>query len=352
MQSSFPTMTNRPMAYLSNLDGIRAVAVLLVVVSHLLLQITVGQEPAGYSFRAMGRVGVAIFFVHTTFVLMASLERHGPAAIPFYVRRIFRIYPLSVVIVLLFALLQISAGIPIDMEKFLSNLFLVQNITDRTSLPMPLWSLPYEIQMYLVLPALYQMTKARRPLMWTGMFCVCSVLIVLPLPPTTLAWKVMRYVPCFLPGVLAFVLRRQVQGRTSPMVLFGLIVGGGVVGIPMLVAAGVPELPLMWALCISIGLALSACRQLEDGYFTRGSKLIAKYSYGIYLTHVLALGAIDGLMPGPVIVQWVAMLILLPGLAFVCYHGLEKHGIALGVRLSARLTESARECRQNQPERP
>lgn len=335
-------------AYLSNLDGIRALAVFLVVVSHLVLQITVGQEPAGYSIRAMGRVGVAIFFVHTSFVLMASLERHGPAAIPFYVRRIFRIYPLSVVIVLLFALLQAPTVINFDTEKFLSNLFLVQNITDRASLPMPLWSLPYEMQMYLVLPALYQITKARRPLMWTGMLYMCSVLVVLQLAPASLAWKVIRYVPCFLPGVLAFVLHRRRQGRISPLALFGLIVGGGVVGIPMLVAAGVPELPLMWTLCIGLGLALSACRQLEDGYFTQSSKLVAKYSYGIYLTHVLALGAIDGLMPGPVFVQWTAMLMLLPGLAYICYHGIEKHGIALGARLSARLVESRGECRPNQ----
>jgi peptidoglycan/LPS O-acetylase OafA/YrhL len=336
------------MASLSNLDGIRALAVLMVVVCHLLLQLTDGKEPVLYSFRAMGHAGVAIFFVHTTFVLMASLERHGSAAIPFYVRRIFRIYPLSIVIVLFFALLQVSAHVPVDKEKFLSNLFLVQNITDDGSLPMPLWTLPFELQMYLVLPALYHMTRSRRPLMWTGVLYVCSMLVVFALPPTSLAWKVLRYVPCFIPGVLAFILCSRMQGRTSPMVIFGVVVGGGVVGIPMLAAAGVPELVLMWALCICIGWALPACRQLKDGYFSQGSKLIAKYSYGIYLTHVIALGAIDGLMPGPAIVQWAAMLILLPGLAYVCYHGIEKHGIALGTRLSTRLAESATERRQNQ----
>jgi hypothetical protein len=75
-----------PIAYSANLDGIRTIAVLLVVVSHLVLQLTNGGEPAFYSVRTMGRVGVAIFFVHTTLVLMASLARHGPAAIPFHVR--------------------------------------------------------------------------------------------------------------------------------------------------------------------------------------------------------------------------------------------------------------------------
>jgi hypothetical protein len=29
------------------------------------------------------------------------------------------------------------------------------------------------------------------------------------------------------------------------------------------------------------------------------------------------------------------MLILLPGLVYICYHGIEKHRIALGARLAA-----------------
>jgi peptidoglycan/LPS O-acetylase OafA/YrhL len=160
--------------------------------------------------------------------------------------------------------------------------------------------------------------------------------MALTLPPTSLALKLMLYVPCFLPGVLAFVLSRQVQTRTNPLLLFGLIVVVGMLGIPMLVAAGLPEMPLLWGLCVAIGLTIPTCRPLENERLARGAKLIAKYSYGVYITHVLALGAIDGLMPGPVIVQWAAMLILLPGLAYICYHGIEKHGIALGTRLAAR----------------
>jgi peptidoglycan/LPS O-acetylase OafA/YrhL len=328
------------MAYLSTLDGIRAIAVSLVVVSHLLLQLTAGMEPAAYSFRTMGRVGVAVFFVHTTLVLMASLERHGPAAIPFYVRRIFRIYPLSVAVVLFFALLQLAVKAPIDTRKLLSNLLLLQNLTGHASFPRPLWSLPYEVQMYLVLPALYQITKTRHAVMWAGLLCVWSVLMALALPPNSLALKLILYVPCFLPGVLAFMLSRQVQAKRSPLLLFGLIMVAGVLGIPMLVAAGQSEMPLLWGLCIAVGLTIPTCRQLENARLARGAKLIAKYSYGIYITHVLSLGAIDGLVPGPLIFQWAAMLILLPGLAYICYHGIEKHGIALGARLAARCAEN------------
>ncbi|MBW8900623.1 MAG: acyltransferase [Massilia sp.] len=325
------------MRYLSILDAVRAVAVLLVVVSHLLLQLTNGVEPSFYSFRTMGRVGVGIFFVHTTLVLLASLARHGPAPIPFYLRRAFRIYPLSVVIVLFFALLQALAHVPIDTGKLLSNLFLVQNITGHASFPRPLWSLPYEVQMYLVLPALYQLTRARRPLMWAGLLWVASTLMALTLPTASLALKLMLYVPCFLPGLLAFILSKKAQSGASPTLLFGLIAIVGVLGVPMLAAAGLPEMPLLWGLCLMLGLLIPASRELKNPLVVRGSGVIAKYSYGVYITHVLALGALDGLVPGPAIIQWAAMLILLPGLAYICYHGIEKHGVALGARIAQRV---------------
>lgn len=329
------------MTYLSTLDGIRAIAVSLVVLSHIILPLTAGKDLPAYNFHAMGHVGVAIFFVHTTLVLMASLERHGSATIPFYVRRLFRIYPLSVAIVLFIALMQLLLDLPINTGKFLSSLFLVQNITGYDSVVQPLWSLPYEVQMYVALPALYLVTRSRRPAMWIGMLCAASVCLMLSLNATSMAFKLLRYVPCFLPGVLAFVLTRRIKQSTSPFVLFGLIVVAGIIGVPMLVAIGVPEIPLMWILCLALALTIPICRQIENESIAKGAKLIAKYSYSVYLTHVFAIGAIEGLMPGPPIVQWAAMLIMLPGLAYVTYHGIEKHGIALGARLADRYATSA-----------
>lgn len=54
-----------------NLDFIRSIAVLLVLFSHLPFL----QYPFYYHPQAMGIMGVYIFFVHTSFVLMLSLER-------------------------------------------------------------------------------------------------------------------------------------------------------------------------------------------------------------------------------------------------------------------------------------
>lgn len=329
----------KPMAYLSILDGVRTIAVCLVVLSHIILPLTDGKDLPFYNFHTMGHVGVMIFFVHTTLVLMASLQRHGSSAIPFYVRRFFRIYPLSAAIVLFIALMQLLLGQPINMGKFLSSLFLVQNITGYDSSIQPLWSLPYEVQMYLVLPLLYMVTQSRKPVLWIGILCAASMGVVLALDVGSLGFKLLRFVPCFVPGALAFVLAHRLKQAVSPAVLFGVILVFGVGGIPMLVALGCPQMPLMWALCIALAVTIPISREIESRAVASGFKLVAKYSYGVYLTHVFAIGAIEGLMPGPLVVQWAAMLVLLPGLAYIAYHGIEKYGIALGARLADQLSE-------------
>lgn len=341
------------MAYLSVLDGVRSVAVLLVVVCHLLLHLTGNVVPASYSFRTIGHLGVAIFFVHTTLVLLGSLERHGAEPVPFYVRRIFRIYPLSITIVLLLVLFRLAADAPIEAERLWGNLLLVQNLMGELPYLGPLWSLPYEVQMYLGLPVLYAIvTRTRRPLLWftliyaVGLALAAADAANLPrfhVPGITASF--FRYTPCFMAGVLAYVLVGRIP-QVLPPVCLALFLACCIALEPWLVSTGLQETPLMWGICLVLGCAIPACRGLKCKPIATVTKTVATYSYGVYLTHEFALGAIDGLMPGPVIVQWGAMLILLAGLPYICYHGIEKRGIALGERLAARYARRSQRGQQ------
>ena len=87
----------------SNLDLLRSCAVLLVVVAHV-IGVWRPDDLPGYHMQALGLLGVEFFFVHTSLVLMFSLQRLSASApahqlTTFLVRRFFRIYPLSVVVV-------------------------------------------------------------------------------------------------------------------------------------------------------------------------------------------------------------------------------------------------------------
>jgi peptidoglycan/LPS O-acetylase OafA/YrhL len=97
----------------------------------------------------------------------------------FYVRRLFRIYPLAVVTVAVVFAIHISPlswgnvpVVPPTAGNILSNLFLVQNLTKAPSVTGPLWSLPYEVQMYVVLPFLYLIAR-RKDWTWALLPSAC-----------------------------------------------------------------------------------------------------------------------------------------------------------------------------------
>ena len=145
-----------------DLQGLRAVAVLLVVLGHA----RVGGLRGGY-------VGVDVFFVLSGFfitgLLLADVEKHGTVSFRrFYARRIRRILPaaaltLVVTDVVAFFLLNIVRARAVIQDSFWAALF-AANIrfaregTDyfaQTQLPSPLqhyWTLAVEEQYYLVWP--------------------------------------------------------------------------------------------------------------------------------------------------------------------------------------------------------
>src|SRR4030095_13313297 len=100
-------MDIQPRSESANLDLLRAIAVLAVVAHHALQFVGFEGGP--------GRFGVLIFFVHTCLVLLISLERLDdgrPGLIrSFYMRRAFRIYPLSIACVALVLLFHIPSGL-------------------------------------------------------------------------------------------------------------------------------------------------------------------------------------------------------------------------------------------------
>ena len=148
-----------------NLDFLRSSAVLLVVGFHLAKYFN--WQRGGLQIADFGLLGVMLFFVHTTLVLMFSLERQranssSPLFLPFMLRRCFRIYPLAIIAVTFVYIFRIPSDLQFGRfdlvhqtaGNLVANLLLIQNVTRQKANPGPLWSLPLELQMYLVLPGL------------------------------------------------------------------------------------------------------------------------------------------------------------------------------------------------------
>ena len=102
----------------SNLDVLRAIAVLLVLAQHLSRRMHI-EHIAWVPTSSLGLFGVLLFFVHTSLVLMYSLHRskdrcglHGPPLLrDFYIRRAFRIYPLSILAICVALALHLGSDV-------------------------------------------------------------------------------------------------------------------------------------------------------------------------------------------------------------------------------------------------
>jgi peptidoglycan/LPS O-acetylase OafA/YrhL len=156
--------------YRPDIDGLRAVAVLLVVIFHAFPQALPG-----------GFIGVDIFFVISGFlitgILMRELDQQRFSLLAFYARRIRRIFP--ALIVVLFATLvlgwlwtlpaayaQLSADV-FASAAFFSNiaLLLQSGYFDIASARKPLlhlWSLGIEEQFYLAWPLILMLAARVR----------------------------------------------------------------------------------------------------------------------------------------------------------------------------------------------
>src|SRR5258708_7969348 len=98
------------------LDGVRAIAVLMVMAYHF------PKSPAVERYFLVGQTGVDLFFVLSGFLITGILldSREAPHALPkFYVRRVLRIFPLyyGVLFVLYIALPMIKLGPPTPLRQ-------------------------------------------------------------------------------------------------------------------------------------------------------------------------------------------------------------------------------------------
>lgn len=361
-----------PQDGLPNLDFLRATAVLLVFIDHLLL------TTSARGFGPLGYFGVILFFIHTSLVLLTSMERLGLSGwslyIAFAIRRFFRIYPLSVLAVLAAVAIRIPVTSWAGHYQWLggptlaANLLLVQNVFHRESLIGVLWSLPFEIQMYAILPLFFPWASLRRFRPTLAVVWLIAVAVAV----TEWAWLpgtvnpdflLTRYFPCFLAGVLAWnrVKNRRptVQGYFWVLFLISVILGRRVVdlflaygssavavlrgaaGDPVRSQGPIGRMVADWLFCVVIGLSIPMFLQISNRWLQVVSRVIARYSYGIYITHVPVLWlCLVKCHLGPTVVGAAASVILTALFSCAAYHGLEDPAIRLGKRWAARVQRS------------
>jgi peptidoglycan/LPS O-acetylase OafA/YrhL len=296
-----------------DVQGLRAVAVLLVVLFH-----------AGVPGFGGGFVGVDVFFVISGFVITGVLLRERQATgstsiLGFYARRARRIIPAATVVVIVGVLatyhfLGSVAGSQTAADGrwaavFLANFHFAANGTNYLAslrLPSPLqnyWSLAVEEQFYLVYPTLFVVvawpsvrlsSRARLGALLSVVVAASFLFSIVEtsanasaayFSPFTRAWELA------LGALVALCTRRL--GRVPPQIgaamswvgLGAIALAGFAFSATMAYPGAAAALPVLGAVFVIAGGAAAPTRGVESVLRVRPLQWLGLISYSLYLWH-------------------------------------------------------------------
>jgi peptidoglycan/LPS O-acetylase OafA/YrhL len=360
-----PDFTRR----IPQLDGLRGVAIAMVVVFHYVAYAVDGGAPRALAFiafpAALGWSGVELFFVLSGFLIGGALIDARESSTyfrTFYFRRACRIFPLyfSFLAIVLIAI-HFLRPLPLfdGPSPWRSCLVLCQNFwVEIQNKPMarvlnPTWSLAVEEQLYLTLPALvYFVRPARLPFfLFGGIIAAPLVRLSIFLINPHLSQAMTSLLPCKMDAPLlgitaAFYLRKpkvlevlHVHRKKLWIALEIFSVGCGFLLFrpqlldPLMTLGGCDFLDLMFT-CI-----LVTCLVDDDlGRVLRAKWLmgLGSIAYGVYLLHSLLFGLAAAALKGRHNSGALAALVALPLtllIAKASWQWFEKPLVKLGHRL-------------------
>lgn len=302
------------------LDGLRGLAILLVLFRHL--GYTAGKDQSWWiqsisGITLSGLIGVDLFFVLSGFLITGILfdalgYRHYFKT--FYMRRFLRIFPLYYGYLLLLLLLthplhlSWHRNLPV-LLTYTQNIFLQKPYSVLWYYTGQFWSLAVEEQFYIVWPLIVFAVRDRRQLMWVCVILsvlaiACRVAMILSGVSTELIY---RLTPCRMDSLLiGSWLSLAVRGPARPAL--GKFARPAFAACLLLFVAfrivqTISSSQLIYLFhtvgysVIAIGFASLLTMALQAGSWTAtlcsssGLRWLGRYSYGIYVLHLGALHA-------------------------------------------------------------
>jgi peptidoglycan/LPS O-acetylase OafA/YrhL len=322
-----PAAPNHPSqdGFRPDVEGLRGIAVLIVVLFH-----------AGLAGVVGGFIGVDVFFVISGFLITGLLlrehERTGRIAfLPFYARRARRLLPAAIVVLLVTLIAALNLVAPLDRPSVgldaaaaalsIGNIRFALASGDyfaSVSSPSPFlhfWSLAVEEQFYLVWPALILLVArglhARRRLVLALVGVVATSFVAnLVLTDVAANWAFYslptRAWELGLGGLAAVVVAAGVTER-APRILAGAAGWLGLTAIAIATLTFDPSLayPGVAALVPAIGAAVllaTGHRRFGPGLVLAfvPLRMVGRISYSLYLVHWPILVLVPFALGGPV----------------------------------------------------
>ncbi|MDP5081907.1 MAG: acyltransferase [Winogradskyella sp.] len=298
------------MKYIKQFDGLRALAVIAVIVHHW--------SPEGIymeEFLHLGAYGVDLFFVLSGFLITTILIKQNEKKESFWssyktfvIRRSLRIFPVYFIFIILFFLLLPEQTLATKLAAYLYqfNWYLWFTNKDAIIYLRHIWSLSAEEQFYIVWPILILCLRLKNGLKYTTIVAFSSIFIVtvtyIVTSRMSMEFGEIKFLPFHsfialsLGGILAFLKHGNISIHYHGRILLVLIVLFTVfhqsnflfpnfVG-KSLFRTVVPLVPLMCFLIIDMsynGFTGIIKKILENKQLV----FLGKISYGLYLYHMV-----------------------------------------------------------------
>ena len=298
-----------PLPRVRALDGVRGLAILLVMIHHFTL-IPHGPlaDDALHAVSRLGWTGVDLFFVLSGYLITSILIEYkgdGKYFSAFYARRVLRILPLYYVVLLLvlvilppFVDVGRVHGSSIWYWLHASNIRFALFGFNHRNLNIA-WSLAIEEQFYLFWPLVVHLVPrekmARASLAVFGFSVACRFALELAGAPwiTTYVATPCRLDGLALGGFLASLpaARLQSSGKTALRVLAGAaLVSAAVIAVSRSLAmerrfaptVGFAALAVMWGAVLVLAISTPS---VTRAFSSRPLVTLGKYSYALYLFH-------------------------------------------------------------------
>lgn len=302
--TNIDTTAHQPQPYRPEVDGLRALAVIAVMLCH-----------AGFSAFAGGFIGVDVFFVISGFVvansILGDLRRDSFSYKVFYARRAKRLAPALYLVLAVTFVFSVLFRFPEDSFRLSKNILAVATLTsniylskqtgyfDATAADQPLlhtWSLSVEEQFYIVLPFLLVWLHRRSA---RGIAIVLAAFALLSFGYATYATHSGRVGAFyfaqnrafeFLAGVLFAYFEGRQQARKAPLHDIVFIAGLALLLAGILVFSKDAQFPGTGALlpCSGAVLLIFAGRRatlVGPILSNRLAVFLGRISYPLYLWH-------------------------------------------------------------------
>ena len=365
--------------HLPVLDGLRGLAIAMVLVFHFVAQATATSrgEALAFGFLSYGLLGVDLFFVLSGFLITGILydSRAEPGYFrSFYMRRALRIFPLyyAVLAVVFFVVPFWPGASGSEIARLQAhqgwawsygiNVYLAIQGGWVLSYIEHFWSLAVEEHFYLVWPLLVWWLAPRPRVLMRTALAVCAASVALRIAasqagvnPVALTVLTPFQLDALCLGGFFAVLLRQPDGiATARRLLMPMALVAGVALAADLAAHRLTGLALPWTRALRGGmfrvlfalLLLQAVLAPATSLLVRGLRrpalrTLGKYSYGVYVYHhflsyyfvthgtEFALARIVGSHFLAVTLQAAGGIALSLAVAWASYEGFERHFLAL-----------------------